>query len=110
MLPKKYLPVAVLIGSKVHTMIIISNSIGVVICWRNIGVNWSSSISWWGSRGINWSWWRCWLVDWYWRRGRPVDRGRSWGILRSSRCQSQEGKQSNKALKRFDIIFLLATH
>jgi hypothetical protein len=99
------LPIAVLIGSKVHTMIIISNSIGVVICWRNIGVNWSSSISWWGSRGINRSWWRCWLVDWCWGRGWSVDGWWGWGILRSSRGQSQEGKQSNKALKSLDRIF-----
>jgi hypothetical protein len=57
------LPIAVFIGSKVHSFVVISNSIGVVICWRNIRINWSSSIGRCGSRGINRSWWRCWLID-----------------------------------------------
>ena len=71
----KNIPVAVLVGSKVHTVVVISNSVLVVVGWGDISVDWGRSISWgWG-----------------------IDRGR--GILRSSRGNSQESRQSNKALK-----------
>ena len=38
-------PVAVLIGTKVHAVVVISNSIRVVVCWGDISVNWGRSIS-----------------------------------------------------------------
>jgi hypothetical protein len=72
----KNIPVAVLVGSKVHTMVVISNSVLVVVCWGNISVDWGRSISW------------GWGIDW----------GR--GILRSSRGNSQKSRQSNKALQQ----------
>jgi hypothetical protein len=68
-------------------MVVISNSIGVVICWGNIGVNWGRSIG--RCRCIS----RGRSIDWGW----SVDRCR--GILGSSRGNSQKSRQSNKALE-----------
>jgi hypothetical protein len=59
----------------------IIDTVGVVICWGNISINWGRSISW--SRCIGW--------------GRSIDG--CWGILGSSRGNGHKGKQSNKALK-----------
>ena len=55
-----FLPIAVLVGSKVNTMVGVSHSIAVVVCWWDISIDWGRSIS------------RGWSIDW----------GR--GILRSS--------------------------
>ena len=78
----KNLPVAVLVGSEVDSFVVISNGVGVVVCWWDIGVNRGGSISW----------------------GRCVSRGRCvcWGrcVLGSSRGDSHKSEQSNKALKK----------
>ncbi len=85
MIGLKYLPIAVFIGSKAHTLVVISNSIGVVICWGNIGINWGRSI---GrcrciSRGSS--------IDW----GRSVDTGAGayWGAAEAT------AKRADKATK-----------
>ena len=95
MIGLKYLPIAVLIGSKAHTLVVISNSIGVVICWGNIGINWGRSIG--RCRCIS----RCRSIDW----GRSVDRCR--GILGGSRGNSQKSRQSNKALEESKLYYML---
>jgi hypothetical protein len=73
--------VAVLRSTEVSTAVSVIDSIGVVVCWGNIGVNWGRSVS--GGRCVS--------------RGRGIDG--CWGILGSSTGNSHKGKQSNKALK-----------
>jgi hypothetical protein len=80
--------VAGLRSSKVGTTVAVIDSIGVVICWGDIGVNWSRSIG------------------WDWDRGRSISGGRGGdGVLRSSSGNSHKSKQSNKALKE-KILFV----
>jgi hypothetical protein len=72
--------------TKVGSAEAIGNSIRVVISWGNIGVDWGSNSNW--SRSIGWS------------RG-----NKSWcSVLGSSCSGSNEGKQSNEALKCFKNI------
>ena len=61
-------------------MVVISNSIGVVIGWWDISVNWGRPIGW--GRGVG--------------RGRGVSRG--WDSV-LGRGDSQKSRNSNKALK-----------
>jgi hypothetical protein len=86
--------IAGLRGSKVGTTVAVIDSIGVVVCWGNIRVDWTRSIS------GNWSWSICWNwsrgVCWDWSRG--IGRSRD-GILRDSSDGSHQSKQSNEALK-----------
>ena len=86
--------IAGLRGSKVGTTVAVIDSVGVVICWGNIRVDWSRSIgrNWSGSIGRNWSRGIC----WNWCRG--IGRSRD-GILRNSSSSSHQSKQSNEALK-----------
>jgi hypothetical protein len=91
--------IAGLRGSKVGTTVAIIDSIGVVVCWGNIRVDWSRSIgrNWSGSIGRNWSR----GVSWNWCRG--IGRSRD-GILRGSSNSSHQSKQSNEALKKLNAV------
>jgi hypothetical protein len=75
--------IAGLRSSKVGTTVAVIDSIGVVVCWGNIRVNWGRS------------------VGWDWDRGRSISWGRGRdGVLRSSSGNSHKSKQSNKALEK----------
>ena len=78
--------IAGLRGSKVGTTVAVIDSIGVVVCWGNIRVDWSRSVSGNWSRSICWDW------------SRGIGRGGD-GILRNSSSSSHQSKQSNEALK-----------
>jgi len=73
--------IAGLRGSKVGTAVSVIDSIGVVVCWGDIRVDWGRAVSWdWdGSRGIGWG------------------RGRN-SVLGSS--NGSQSKESNKGLEK----------
>jgi hypothetical protein len=91
--------IAGLRGSKVGTTVAVIDSVGVVICWGNIRVDWSRSIgrNWSGSICRNWSRGIC------WNRSRGIGRSRD-GILRGSSNSSHQSKQSNEALKKLNVV------
>ena len=70
--------VAVLIGGKVESGVVVVDSIVVVVCWGDISVDWG-----WG---ISWGWSVCW--------------GGGWGVLRGSSGHGDDGEQSNEALEK----------
>ncbi len=72
--------IARLRGTEVGSAQAVSNSVGVVVCWGDISVDWDSD---WG-----------WAISWGWGND-------SWGgVLGSSLGSGEEGEQSNKALKQ----------
>ena len=81
--------VAGLRGSKVGTAVSVIDSIGVVVCWGNIRVDWGRAVGrdWDRGRAIS----RSWGNDGSWGRG---------SVLRGSSSGSQDGEQSNKALEK----------
>ena len=76
-------------GSKVGTAVSVIDSIGVVVCWGNIRVDWGRAVGrdWDRGRAIS----RSWGNDGSWGRG---------SVLRGSSSGSQDGEQSNKALEK----------
>jgi hypothetical protein len=77
--------VPVLVGSKVNTLVAVGNSVLVVICWWDISVDRGRSVG----RGWSISWSRC--------------------VLGSSSGNSQESRQSNKALKKYHLKMINQT-
>ena len=96
--------VAGLRGSKVGTAVAVIDSIGVVVCWGDIRVDWGRSVSWDGSRAISRSWGNDGGRAISGSRGKDGGWAISWSrdretILRSSSGSSHKSEQSNKALK-----------
>ena len=96
--------VAGLRGSKVGTAVAVIDSIGVVVCWGDIGVDWGRSVSWDGSRAISRSWGNDGGSAVSGSRGQDGGWAISWSrdretVLRSSSGSSHKSEQSNKALK-----------
>jgi len=77
--------ISVLVGSEVNTVVTVSNSVLVVICWWDIGVDRGRAVG----RGWSVSWSRC--------------------VLWSSSGNSQESRQSNKALKNKQLFLKTIT-
>ena len=72
--------VAVLIGGKVESSVLVVDSVVVVVCWGDISVDWS-----WG---ISWGWSICW--------------GGGWGVLWGGSSHGDDGEQSNEALEKIE--------
>jgi hypothetical protein len=129
------IPVAVFIVSVLgRSVVFISlNSIGKIICWGSVLVDWSCSIGWsWSrsisrswSRGVSWDWswgWsrgisRCWAIGywWWWRcravrsRGGPYNRNRSSWNWHSNRYGSISSNFKRFVHKR-RVRFLAISH